>query len=135
MQIPEVRLITDPEGVVPPYAVVRHPEGYWYGVLGSPRTRLTDEDVKDAIPLQPGPGAVVDVRFTGDRLTDHSLCDVDINGNVATRRVSTFVAGAFIVATAAHREGEPIMVRATCKEGGPVELTRPKLAAVPTRKS
>jgi hypothetical protein len=134
--VPQIRLFLDPDGVVPPYAVVRHPSGYWYGVPGQPKLRLPDEDVKDAIPLEPGPSAVVDVRYGDDKpFGDGSLCDVDINGRPGARRVSAFVAGAFIVSTAAAKEGEPIMVRATAVKRG-IELApnARRLSAVPDSK-
>lgn len=53
MNIPEVRLFVDPDGNTPPYAVVKHPEGYWYGVPGAFKVQLSDDDVKDAVPLVP----------------------------------------------------------------------------------
>ena len=132
--VPPVRLFVDPDGVVPPYAVVQHPDGYWYGLPGSFKTRLSDEDVKDAIPLQPGPAALVEVRYTGNRLSDDSRCDVDINGKSAARRVSTFVAGAFIVSAATQKPGEPVMVISSRKPDQANPLVRPKLVAVPDRK-
>jgi hypothetical protein len=130
-KVPQVRLFVDPDGVTPPYAVIQHPEGYWYGVPGSFKTKLSDEDVKDAIPLQPGPAVLAEVRFSPDEpFGDGSLCDVDINGNPGARSTSVFIAGAFIVSAAVAKEGEPIMVIASEKTAE----ARP-LASVPDRKA
>lgn len=134
-QVPQVRLCLDPDGVVPSYAVVRHPEGYWYGVFGSPKKRLSDEDVKDWLPLQPGPAVVAEVRFSpGKPFGDGSLCDVDINGQAGARKASAFIAGAFVIAAAAQKPGEPIMVIASEKLAEATPVTRPKLTAVPDLK-
>lgn len=130
-QVPEVRLVIDPDGVMPPYAIIRHPKGYWYGIPGDFKRKLTDEDIvtslPDAIPLQPGPSAIVEVRYSADgEFDDNSLCDVDVNGKPGARRVSAFIAGAFIVTAAIQKDGEPVMVRAARKKGGPVALTPSK---------
>lgn len=127
--VPEVRLIAtsdDADAVF--YAVIKGPHG-WYGAPGLRKGQfLTDADVADAIPLQPGPSAVVDVAYSpgvADRgeFGDGSTCDVDVNGKPAARRVSSFVAGAFVV-SAAVQKGEPIMVRAIKKPDGPTLLRK-----------
>lgn len=127
-QVPEVRLVMSFDGETPAFAVIKGPNG-WFGMPGLRKGQfLTDDDVKDAIPLQPGPSAVVDVRYVAAKgFDDDSLCDVDINGNTAARRVSPFVAGAFIVATAAQKD-EPIMVRAVRKKDVPLALKPPASA-------
>ena len=125
--VPQVRLFIDPDGAVPPYAVVRHPEGYWYGLPGSFKTRLSDEDVKDAVPLQPGPAVLVEIRKRGNAF------DVDINSKPAARHVASLVAGEFVAQAALQRAGEPVMVIAA-ESAGVTPLTRPKLAVVPTER-
>lgn len=138
MQVPEVRLFMADDTIA--YAVIKGPNG-WYGMPGLRKGQfLSDEDVKGAIPLQPGPSVVADVRYTpgkadGEGFGDDSFCDVDINGRVAARRVSSFIAGAYIVA-AAVQAGGPVMVRAAQKTADVVALTprpQPKLAVVPDR--
>lgn len=117
MQVPEVRLFAAGDDANQTfYAVIKGPRG-WYGMPGLRKGQfLSDEDVKDAIPLQPGPSAVVDISFDDSKpFGDDSLCDVDVNGHAGTRKASVFVAGAFIVATAIQK-GEPIMVRTAPKK-------------------
>jgi hypothetical protein len=133
MELPEVRLFLDPDGVVPPYAVVQHSQDCWYGLPGDLKTRLSDEDVKDAIPLGPASGAVVHLARNGGAF------DVDINGKSAARRVSSLIAGEFI-AQSALQAGAPILVVPVGKTRltGPARMTgpasppeRPKLSVVP----
>lgn len=136
MKVPEVRVFVDPDNRVPSYAVVKGPRG-WHGAPGLRKGQfLTDADVTgpEWVPLQPGPSAVVDVRYSADKqFGDDSLCDVDVNGKAGARRVSPFVAGAFIVSAAVQKEGEPIMVRAARKVNAPVALAKPGLSLVRDR--
>lgn len=112
MQIPEVRLIAAGDDTNPVYyAVIKGPNG-WYGAPGLRKGQfLTDADVADAVPLQPGPSAVVEVRKVGDYF------DVDVNGKAGARRVASFIAGEFAVQTA-------------LQAGGPVMLTAKQVAGV-----
>jgi len=118
-KVPEVRLVMAFDGVTPAYAVIKGPHG-WYGAPGLRKGQfLTDDDVADAIPLQPGPSALVEVCFHNDKSAEgfaDDLYDVDINGKVAARRVAKLIAGTFIMAAAIQKAGEPVMVIATKKQ-------------------
>lgn len=135
MSIPEVRIFVDADSGVA-YTVIKGPHG-WYGAPGLRKGQfLTDADVADAIPLQPGPAVVVDIHYNpADSDAQHAegnaTYDVDVNGNRGPRRVSHFIAGAFIVAAALQKKDETVMVRALPKVNPLVALTKTPLSVVP----
>lgn len=140
MEIPEVRLMMDSDGVVPLYAVIKGPHG-WYGAPGLRRGRfLTDDDVKDAIPLQPGPAVLVEIGFDHDSARAFAdgqaeafadgRYDVKINGKRAAFNVPVMTAGTYVVSAAVQKAGEPIMVRAVRKPATVIPLKAPGLSVV-----
>lgn len=123
MQVPEVRLFMADDTIA--YAVVKGPSG-WYGMPGLRKGQfLTDEDVRDAIPLQPGPSVLVEIEFShGDHAEGFAddRYDVNVNGQPGARGVPVMTAGTFIMSAAVQKADEPIMVIATRKTANVVEL-------------
>lgn len=122
MEIPEVRLFVDGDTGHALYAVIRGSRG-WYGAPGLRKGQfLTDDDVKDAIPLQPGPAVLLEVDFDhdggGEAFAD-GLYDVRVNGKRAATSVPVMTAGTYIVSAAVQKAGEPIMVIGKKKDPAP----------------
>ncbi len=131
MNIPEVRLIMVDDAYA--FTVIKGPHG-WYGAPGLRKGKyLTDAEVDgmiDAIPLVPGPSAVVDISYDLAAKFGDNTYDVDINGHAGARKASVYIAGAFIVTAALQKEGEPVMVRATKKPAPVAAPPKPALAIV-----
>lgn len=118
--LPEMRLVMSFDGTEPRYVVFKGHQG-WYGVPGlKPGLFLTDDDVKDAIPLMPR----TDVTVTAHRKAN-GMFDVDINGKMAARNTHEMSAGTFVV-QAALMANAPITVTATRSEDpGTLERAEP----------